>query len=79
LRAWAAEPVPRHTPNRRRREAKRRAYIRDDFTCVQCGAQENLTIDHVQPKAEGGRTVVENLQVMCRPCNEAKGCRWPWP
>jgi hypothetical protein len=54
---------------------------RDCFRCVKCGAtpatdpQCQLEVDHKVPVALGGRTVPENLQTLCHPCNSGKGCR----
>lgn len=33
---------------------------------------DDLTVDHIIPKALGGTDARENLQVLCRPCNSAK-------
>jgi len=33
---------------------------------------DDLTVDHIIPKAKGGTDARENLQVLCRPCNAAK-------
>ena len=58
-------------------EAKRqwRRDIKAAFNnqCVYCGSTENLTIDHVKPKALGGRDQVSNLVCSCRRCNQSKG------
>ena len=43
--------------------------------CLCCGAAEHLTCDHVVPIARGGRNVIENLQLLCRPCNCRKGTK----
>ena len=32
-----------------------------------------FTKDHIHPKSLGGMDTLSNLQVMCQPCNEAKG------
>lgn len=48
-------------------------YERDGWTCVECGRQDNLTIDHRLPVVRGGTNAIDNLQTMCRPCNVAKG------
>lgn len=52
-----------------------RVYARDDFTCQKCGATEDLTLDHIKPWSLGGPDTVENLRVLCRPCNSRKGAR----
>lgn len=43
--------------------------------CALCGATKNetlLDIDHIIPRSKGGRTVYENLQVLCAKCNRSK-------
>jgi len=55
-------------------EEERRAILeRDGWACVQCGATEDLEIDHVVPFSRGGACSVGNAQVLCRPCNVRKG------
>jgi 5-methylcytosine-specific restriction endonuclease McrA len=34
-----------------------------------------LSIEHIVPKAKGGKTVEENLWLACHACNEFKGAR----
>lgn len=48
---------------------------RDDGRCVKCNSKENLQFDHIIPVAKGGATSVENLQLLCRQCNLAKGAK----
>ena len=51
-------------------------YTRDRFTCQYCGAQllaEDLTFDHVVPRAAGGRTAWDNIVTACVPCNSQQG------
>lgn len=52
-------------------------YKRDNYTCVYCGAKENLTIDHVFPSSRGGKNEWENLVCCCNNCNTRKGNRTP--
>ena len=47
--------------------------LRDNHTCVYCGSNENLTIDHVRPRCRGGETTASNCVTACLSCNQAKG------
>jgi hypothetical protein len=40
--------------------------------CSNCRSTEDLTADHIVPKARGGRNVLSNVQVLCRSCNSGK-------
>ncbi len=47
-----------------------------DGRCAACGkpfALDEMEGDHVIPWSRGGRTVPENLQMLCRACNRKKG------
>lgn len=52
-------------------------FLRDRFRCQYCGSPDDLTFDHVVPRAYGGRTTWENVTTACAPCNLAKGGRTP--
>lgn len=44
--------------------------------CPHCGKEfdfEFMEGDHITPWREGGRTVIENCQMLCRECNRRKG------
>lgn len=41
--------------------------------CAYCGEKKPLTMDHVVPVIEGGKTDVSNIVPACRSCNSAKG------
>lgn len=58
---------------------RKRVYDRDGWRCVECGSDNKalLTVDHRIPWSRGGRTTYENLQTMCKPCNQAKGDEHP--
>lgn len=56
-------------------ELRKLVFIRDSYTCVNCGTDKNLSIDHIIPWSLGGKTEYENLQVLCRSCNSKKGNR----
>jgi hypothetical protein len=55
-------------------DAETRAYVfeRDGEACQDCGATEELCIDHIKPLNKGGGDEPENLQVLCRSCNGRK-------
>lgn len=51
--------------------------IRDCSTCQMCGKNVRddhirVHIDHIVPLSWGGKTVLDNLQVLCSNCNEGK-------
>ncbi len=53
-------------------------FNRDHNTCQYCGKTSNqLTLDHVMPRRQGGRHTWENLVSACSPCNRKKAGRTP--
>ncbi len=50
-------------------------FLRDAFRCQYCGAQSDLTFDHVVPRSRGGVTSWENVVAACGRCNLKKGSR----
>lgn len=52
---------------------KNQLRLRDGEVCKNCGAMEDLTIDHVTPLSKGGSTELHNLQFLCNDCNNKKG------
>ena len=56
-----------------------RVLKRDDYHCVKCKVtvtNQTANIDHVRPWP-WGMTEDSNLQTLCRPCNQAKGHKFP--
>jgi 5-methylcytosine-specific restriction endonuclease McrA len=46
--------------------------------CFGCGSDEGrLEADHIEPRSNGGKADFENLQPLCRKCNNAKRHRLP--
>jgi 5-methylcytosine-specific restriction endonuclease McrA len=67
-------------PRAKVRFSRLNIYTRDDNTCQYCGQKlprVALNLDHVVPRAQGGRTTWENVVCCCVPCNLRKGCRTP--
>ncbi|MCH7736503.1 MAG: HNH endonuclease [Chloroflexi bacterium] len=50
-------------------------FKRDDYRCLACSSDVDLTIDHIQPVSKGGLDNKYNLRTLCRSCNSAKGAR----
>ena len=48
-------------------------FKRDGFKCQYCGTEKELTLDHLIPKAKGGKTSWNNLVTACKSCNAKKG------
>ena len=65
----------------------RATFIRDSFTCQECGLHplredkpwlpdiSQLECDHIIPLARGGQTEMSNLQTLCMKCNRKKGIK----
>jgi 5-methylcytosine-specific restriction endonuclease McrA len=45
---------------------------RDGHQCVVCGGEEELQLDHIIPLDSGGANELDNMQILCRPCNRDK-------
>ncbi len=55
-------------------------FERDKDTCQYCGRtlpRQELNIDHVVPRTQGGKTTWTNVVCSCIPCNHRKGSRTP--
>lgn len=54
---------------------RRQVMERDGFACAECGATDDLAIDHIHPYSRGGPETLDNLRVLCRSCNSRKGAK----
>jgi len=60
--------------------SRRNLFKRDHYVCQYCGRQappDELTIDHIVPRSQGGESTWENCVVACLDCNKRKGNRTP--
>jgi len=51
------------------------AYERQNGLCAHCKEQfdlKEMEADHIQPWSKGGKTVIENCQMLCKSCNRKK-------
>jgi hypothetical protein len=69
--ALASQGRPRREPIPR--AIRLAVFERDGGRCVECGSRFEIQYDHVIPLALGGASTAENLQILCAPCNRAKG------
>ena len=50
------------------------------FTCALCGKKFSnrimLQVDHIKPMNKGGKTILDNLQILCRVCNGKKSDKY---
>ena len=54
---------------------KRTVYGRQQGFCVKCGKHFDISemeADHITPWSKGGKTIIENCQMMCKNCNRIK-------
>lgn len=67
-------------PRREVQFSRRNLYARDAHRCQYCGRKlppSELSLDHVIPRAHGGRSTWENMVAACHPCQRRKGGRTP--
>jgi len=67
-------------PKRHVRYSRVNVFTRDKYTCQYCGTRpprSELNLDHVVPRALGGKTSWENVVASCVDCNRRKGGRTP--
>ena len=76
IRLLAYDRLPRQKVKFNRRNV----FARDGNRCQYCGrkfATGELSLDHVIPRSQGGRTTWENIVCACPKCNVRKGGRTP--
>src|SRR3954467_6561848 len=76
IRLLVYEKLPRQDVKFNRRNI----YARDSNRCQYCGKKfptTELSLDHVKPKSQGGRSSWENIVCCCLKCNVKKGGRTP--
>jgi ATP-dependent helicase IRC3 len=72
-------PVIQHPdviqPREPSEEVKDQVKARDSYRCLCCGEnnKRRLQIDHVAPSYYGGINLLDNLQTLCKTCNQTKG------
>jgi len=67
-------------PIRDVRFSRQSLFHRDKYTCAYCGnvfKRDELTVDHIKPRAQGGTSTWLNTITACRKCNGIKADRTP--
>lgn len=67
-------------PRRSVKFNRRNIFARDGNRCQYCGERfpsSELSLDHVIPRSQGGKTTWENIVCCCLNCNVKKGGRTP--
>lgn len=67
-------------PQREIKYSRHTLFQRDNFKCGYCGdkfAIEELTVDHILPRCQGGKTTWLNTTTACFDCNSEKADRTP--
>ncbi|MBM3212518.1 HNH endonuclease [Candidatus Poribacteria bacterium] len=68
-------------PHKVVRFSRKNVLLRDRYRCQYCGKEfppNFLTLDHVLPVSQGGKTQWDNVVAACRTCNTKKGNRKLW-
>jgi hypothetical protein len=64
-----------------RKEKRLAIYLRDGFECNYCGTDlhdakpEDINLDHITPRCEGGSNHESNLITACKKCNSGRGAK----
>lgn len=69
-----------HIPFERKSLSRKNILLRDHNTCQYCTTvftPQELTLDHVIPRARGGDSSWDNLVACCKRCNNRKGDKMP--
>ncbi|QDU64379.1 HNH endonuclease [Planctomycetes bacterium Pan216] len=76
IRLLSYDRIPKHPVKFNRRNI----FARDEYRCAYCHKNFSvgeLTLDHVVPRSQNGKTTWENVVTCCVRCNVKKGGRTP--
>lgn len=70
------KPRPRRSRARIPRKVRDAVWKRDGGRCANCQGRRELQFDRVVPHSAGGADTVQNLRLLCGPCNRQKGAQF---
>ena len=80
-KGWSYERLQEERNRKRNRKIpashRKQVLVRDQYQCQYCGDTNAITVDHIFPFARGGGHEIENLQVLCKSCNQKKSDTLP--
>jgi len=56
-----------------RNRRKRSLFARYGYHCGNCFSIQQLTLDHLTPRSQGGSNALSNLRLACFSCNNRRG------
>ena len=54
---------------------RRKVWIRNKGQCAACGSRKDLLYDYIVPILEGGNNTLDNLQLLCKTCDQEKSVK----
>jgi hypothetical protein len=54
---------------------RRKVWIRNKGQCAACSTRKDLQYDYIVPISEGGSNTLDNLQLLCKTCNQKKSVK----
>lgn len=69
---WIKYNDSKYTPRKPTPQMTAAIMAKFDYKCVKCDSTDKLQIDHIFPYSKGGKTVINNLTVLCSKCNREK-------
>jgi 5-methylcytosine-specific restriction endonuclease McrA len=55
---------------------RRKVWIRHKGQCAACGSRKDLQYDYIVSLSDGGNNTLDNLQLLCKPCNQEKSVKY---
>jgi len=60
------------TAHTSKKDVREQVFKLHGSSCLACGSDEDICIDHVIPVSKGGENSIDNYQPLCKSCNSSK-------